>query len=86
MLKVIYSIGAAAIVAGTFVATLSLTDAVQAHGSNPAMRTDRADLRPIGENCSQHAWPYYESACLRDARNPFGVARTVRLVSTDRVR
>ena len=30
-------------------------------------------------------WPYFEASCLRDTRNPFGQARDVRLVSTDRL-
>jgi len=85
MLKIIYAVGAAAILAGAFIGTLALTDAVQARGSNPAIKADRADLRPLGEACSQHAWPYYEAACLRDARNSFGVARPVRIVSTDQL-
>jgi hypothetical protein len=86
MLKSVYAIAAAAIVAAAFVATLSLTQPVEARGSAPGAKADRADLRPLAGDCSQKAWPYFEAACLRDARNPYGEARQVRIVSTDRLR
>lgn len=84
MLKAIYAVGAAVIVAGAFVATLSLSAQVEARGSAPAAKADRADIRPLARDCSQNAWPYFEAACLRDTRNPFGQARDVRVVSADR--
>jgi hypothetical protein len=85
MLKALYAIAAAAIVAGAFVATLSISEQVEASGSAPGIKADRADVRPLGGKCSQNAWPYFEAACLRDTRNPFGEARHVRVVSTDRL-
>jgi hypothetical protein len=85
MLKAIYAIVAAAIVAAVFVATLSLSAQVEARGSVPGAKADRADIRPLAGKCSQNAWPYFEAACLRDTRNPFGQAHDVRLVSTDRL-
>ena len=84
MLKAIYAIIAAAIVAGAFVATLSLSAQVEAHGTVPGAKADRADIRPLGGHCSQNAWPYFEASCLRDTRNPFGQTKDVRFVSTDR--
>jgi len=83
MLKTIYAIAAAAIVAGAFVATLSISEQVEARGSAPAAKADRADARPLARDCSQNAWPYFEAACLRDTRNAFGQVRDVRLVSAD---
>ena len=85
MLKSVYAIAAAAIVAAAFVATLSLTQPVEARGSAPGAKADRADLRPLAGACSQKAWPYFEAACLRDARNPYGEARQVRVVALDHV-
>jgi hypothetical protein len=84
MLKALYAIGAAAIVAGAFVATLSISDQVEARGSLPGVKADRADIRALGAKCSQNAWPYFEASCLRDARNPSGQTRDVRFVSADR--
>jgi len=85
MFKALYAIASAAIVAGAFVATLSISEQVEARGSVPGAKADRADIRALGTKCSQNAWPYFEAACLRDARNPFGQASAVRVVSADRL-
>jgi hypothetical protein len=63
--------------AGSFFVALSLSAEVEARGSVPGAKADRADA------CSGTAWPYFEASCLRDARNPFGHARDVRLISHD---
>jgi len=85
MLKTVYAIAAAAIVAASFVGTLSLSPQVEARGSLPGAKSDRADTRPLAKDCSKQAWPYFEAACLRDTRHPYGQAREVRLVSADRL-
>jgi hypothetical protein len=85
MRKAVYAIAAAAIVAASFVATLSLSPQVEARGSLPGAKADRADTRPLAKDCSQQAWPYFEAACLRDTRNAQGQARNVRLVSAGRL-
>lgn len=84
MLKTAYAVAAAAIVAAAFVAFLSLSMQVEAHAHAVAAKGDRADARPLGGKCSQNAWPYFEAACLRDARNPSGQVRAVRVVSAER--
>jgi hypothetical protein len=86
MLKTVYAIAAAAIIAGAFVAFLSLAMQVEASAHVAGAKGDRADARPLAGDCSRHAWPYFEASCLRDARNPYGEARTVRIVYTDRIR
>ena len=85
MLKTVYAIAAAAIVATSFVGTLSLSPQVEARGSLPGVKADRADTRPLAKDCSQQAWPYFEPACLRDTRHPYGQAREVRVISADRL-
>ena len=50
------------------------------------VKGDRLDFRPIGSDCSQQAWPYFETNCLRDRTQLRGQARQVRMVSTDRRR
>jgi hypothetical protein len=84
MLRAIYAIAAASIVAGAFVGALSISAQVEARGSVIGAKADRADTRPLARDCSQNAWPYFESGCLRDARNAYGQAHGVRVVSTDR--
>jgi len=85
MLKTIYAIIAAAIVAGAFVATLSISEQVEARGSVPGIKADRADTRPLTRDCSQNAWPYFEAGCLRDMRHSFGEVGDVRVVTADRI-
>lgn len=85
MLKSVYAIVAAAVVAAGLVMFPSLSPQVEARAPVPGAKSDRADARPLATACSQRAWPYFEAACLRDARNPFGQAREVRIVSADRL-
>ena len=81
MRKAIYAVGASAMFAASFFVALSLSAEVEARGSVPGAKTDRADAAAAGTApCSGNAWPYFEASCLRDARNPFGQARDVRLV------
>jgi hypothetical protein len=51
---------------------------------SPAVKGDRLDVRPLGTACSQQAWPYYETQCLRDHRQAAGQARVVvRVIAVD---
>jgi len=75
---------AAALVAAGIVALPSLSQ-VQASAPVLGAKGDRVDTRPTGMACSAREWPYFETACLRDSSQPFGQARKVRMVSTDRL-
>jgi len=46
---------------------------------------DRLDLRPLGSQCSERPWSYYEARCLRDGSQRGGKAREVRLVIAGQV-
>ncbi len=83
MRKAIYAVFASAMFAGSFFVALSLSAEVEARGSAPGAKADRADARPLAGECSAKAWPYFEASCLRDTRNPFGRAQDARLVSFD---
>jgi hypothetical protein len=80
MLKTIYAVAVAAIVAACFVAFPSLSFQVEASAPALSGKSDRADTRALAGDCSQRAWPYFEASCLRDTRNPLGEARTARFV------
>jgi len=84
MFKAVYAVIAAAFIAGCFVSFLSLAQQVEARGSVAGAKADRADARSLGIECSRRAWPYFEASCLRDARNPYGQAHEVRLISAER--
>ena len=85
MIKTVYAIAVAAIVAACFVAFPSLSFQVQASSPIPGAKGDRADIRPLGTDCSQNAWPYFEAACLRDASHPLAQPRQARIVFAHRV-
>jgi hypothetical protein len=82
MLKTLSAVATAAIVAGCFVALPSFSPQVEASAPAANGKSDRADTRLLAADCSQREWPYFESACLRNANNPLGEARKVRFVST----
>jgi hypothetical protein len=84
MLNTVYAVAVAAIAAACFVAFPSLSPQVEAGAPALSGKSDRADTRPLGMDCSQRAWPYFEAACLRDTANPLGEARQVRFVPLDR--
>jgi hypothetical protein len=83
MLKTIYAIAAAAVVAACLVLSPSLSPQVQAGAPPLDGKSDRADARLLGSACSQRAWPYYEASCLRDTGNRLAQPHDVRFVPID---
>jgi hypothetical protein len=49
-----------------------------------AAKGDRADIRPLGTECGEKAWPYFDAACTRDGRLPLAQPRDVRMIGADR--
>jgi hypothetical protein len=84
MLKAIYAIAAAAIVAASVVLIPGLSPRVEA-SAPPIAKADRAAAPPLSTACSQRTWPYIEAACLRDTRNPQGQAHEARFIALDRL-
>jgi hypothetical protein len=84
MLKTFYAIVAAAIIAACLTLSPTLSPQVEAGAPAANGKSDRADTRPLGKDCSQHAWPYYEATCLRDTSNRLAEPREVRFVPMDR--
>jgi hypothetical protein len=85
MIRTLYAIAAAAIIAACFVFSPSLTAQVEAGAPALNGKSDRADARVIGSDCSQRAWPYYEASCLRDTGNRLTPPRDVRFVPMENV-
>ena len=84
MMKAISAIAVAASVAAWFIIFPSLSPQVEASTPLPSAKGDRADIRPLGVDCGQKAWPYFEGSCLHDARNPLIQPREVRIVMANR--
>jgi hypothetical protein len=76
----------AALFAGTVTIVLpGFSDKVVASAPIHAGKGDRLDIRPLGTNCSEQAWPYFEARCVRDSYAALGKAKAARVVSVDRV-
>lgn len=85
MYKIFAAIVAAAILAAVAVMMPGMTVKVEASTPKAATKGDRLDLKNYGTACSQRGWPYFETNCLRDLASPTRQAKSVRLVSTDRL-
>jgi hypothetical protein len=87
--RTLSAVAAAALGAAVMMAWPGFSPAVVAGTSDPMVKTDRLDYRPnyrpMGNDCTERAWPYYGANCLRDRSQANGQARTVRLVTTDRL-
>lgn len=83
MIKAASAIVAAATVAGCLVGFPCLSSQVDAHSLTLGAKGDRADIRPLGTDCGEKAWPYFDATCMRDARAPLAQPRDVRIVSVD---
>ena len=83
--RVLSAVAAAAFGAALMMALPGFSPAVEAGTTDPMVKTDRLDYRPLGTECTERAWPYYGTNCLRDRTQVSGQARTVRLVTTDRL-
>ena len=52
-------------------------------GPQPFLKSDKLQVRPSGQTCSQAAWPYYETNCVRGGTQPSGQPRETRVVVID---
>jgi hypothetical protein len=89
MLKNAYRSGSAvalaALVAGAVTILSGASERVIASAPIHSGKGDRLDIRPLGAACSQQAWPYFETRCVRDRRMGLGRPKAARVVATDHV-
>ncbi len=83
--KLLSAFAAMAIGAAVVLALPGFSPVADASTPPKVVKSDRLDVRPIGKDCTQQAWPYYEAGCLRDRKQAMSQARTVRMVTTDRL-
>jgi hypothetical protein len=79
----VLAVVASALIAGAITVLTAATDQVEASAPIMGFYGD-ADRRPIGPQCSQQAWPYYEAHCVRDLRPQSTRGRSARVVTIDR--
>lgn len=83
MIKTISAIAIAAFVAAALTILPGFAPSVEASVPQPLAKSDRLDIRTIGRDCSQQAWPNFEASCLRRAGTKTNV-REARLVTANR--
>jgi hypothetical protein len=82
MIKALCAIAVAAFIAAAMTVLPGFAPQVEASTPHVLAKGDRLDVRPVGRDCSQQAWPNFEASCLRAA----GAKTTVmqaRLVTAD---
>ena len=83
MIKALSAIAIAALIAAGLTVLPGFAPQVEASVPQPLAKADRLDIRPVGRDCSEQAWPNFEASCLRAAGSKSAV-RQARLVSADR--
>ena len=73
----------AAFIAAALTVLPGFAPKVEASVPQVLAKSDRLDIRPIGRDCSEQAWPNFEASCLRTAGTRTNV-RQARLVTADR--
>jgi hypothetical protein len=84
MIKALSAVAVAAFIATALTVLPGFAPQVEAGVPQVLAKADRLDVRPIGRDCSQQAWPNFEASCLRTAVTRMDV-RQARLVTADRM-
>ena len=83
MIKAFSAIACAAFIATALTVLPGFAPTVEASVPQALAKADRLDVRAVGKDCSQQAWPNFEASCLRIAGSKT-VIRQARLVTADR--
>jgi hypothetical protein len=87
MIKALSAIALAALIATALTILPGFAPTVEASVPQALAKADRLDIRPVGKDCSQQAWPNFEPSCLRVAGSKStapSMIRQARLVTADR--
>jgi hypothetical protein len=83
MIKAVSAMAVAAFVAAALSILPGFAPQVEASVPQALAKGDRLDIRPVGRNCSEQAWPNFEASCLRASGSRIMI-RQARLVTADR--
>ena len=87
MIKALTAIAFAALMATALTILPGFAPSVEASVPQALAKGDRLDIRLVGKDCSQQAWPNFEASCLRVAGSKSTAPspiREARLVTADR--
>jgi hypothetical protein len=83
MIKALSAIIAAAFIAAALTVLPGFAPKVEASVPQALAKGDRLDIRTVGKDCSQQAWPNFDASCLRTSGSK-SMVRQARLVTADR--
>ena len=83
MIKAFSAIAAAGFIAAALTVLPGFAPQVEASVPQALAKGDRLDIRTVGKDCSQQAWPNFEASCLRAAGSKSTV-KEARLVTANR--
>jgi hypothetical protein len=83
MIKALSAVAVAAFVAAALTILPGFAPQVEASVPQALAKGDRLDIRAVGSDCSQQAWPNFKASCLRVAGSKTMI-REARLVTADR--
>ena len=83
MFKALSVIAVAAVAAAALTVLPGFAPQVEASTPPALAKSDRLDIKPVGRDCSEQAWPNFETSCLRQAVSKTTV-KQARLVTADR--
>ena len=83
MIKALSAIAAAAFIAAALTVLPGFAPKVEASVPQALAKGDRLDIRTVGKDCSQQAWPNFDASCLRTSGSK-SMVRQARLVTADR--
>jgi hypothetical protein len=83
MIKAFSAVAAAAFIAAALTVLPGFAPQVEASVPQALAKGDRLDIRTVGKDCSQQAWPNFEASCLRTAGSR-SMVKEARLVTADR--
>ena len=65
MIKALSAVAIAAFIAAALTVLPGFAPQVEASVPRALAKADRLDIRAVGKDCSQQAWPNFEASCLR---------------------
>ena len=84
MIKAFSAIVAAGFIAAALTVLPGFAPQVEASVPQALAKGDRLDIRAVGKDCSQQAWPNFEASCLRAAGSKSSTVKEARLVTANR--
>jgi hypothetical protein len=83
MTKTLSAVAIAAFFAAALTILPGFAPQVEASVPQALAKADRLDIHPVGRDCSQQAWPNFETSCLRVSGSKT-IVREARLVTAVR--